>query len=68
MSLRKVAASAGYYHSPGWDTASPRIQLLTVAELLGGKRIDYPQQANVTLKRAPRAEVSAAVPLPLPRL
>jgi hypothetical protein len=36
----------------------PRIQLLTVAELLDGKSIDYPapRQTNVTLKKAPRSK------------
>jgi hypothetical protein len=38
----------------------PRIQILTIAQLLEGKRIDYPHPSNVTFKRAPKAEV----PLP----
>jgi hypothetical protein len=40
----------------------PCIQLLTVAELLEGKGIDYPRTAgvNVTLKAAPRADVKDA--------
>jgi DNA modification methylase len=54
--MRKEAASAGFYESP-WGK-HPRLQLLTVRELLDGKRIDYPpsQQVNVTYKRAPRAK------------
>jgi len=53
--MRSEAASAGYYLSP-WGTKHPRIQLLTIAELLRGARVDYPPtQANVTFKRAPRA-------------
>ncbi len=56
--MRKEAASAGYYHSPGWGTSHPKIQLLTVAELLGGKGIDYPSRfGNVTFKRAPKANL-----------
>lgn len=39
--MRQEAASAGFYESP-WGR-HPRIQLLTVGELLAGKRIDYPQ-------------------------
>lgn len=54
--MRKEAASAGFYESP-WGK-HPRLQLLTVRELLDGKRVDYPpsQQVNVTYKRAPRAK------------
>lgn len=53
--MREEAASAGFYTSP-WGK-HPRIQLLTVAELLAGKRIDYPVPAmsNVTYQQAPRA-------------
>ena len=54
--MRKDAATAGFYTSPGWNTKHPRIQLLTVKELLEGKGIDYPYRAgNVTFKRAPKA-------------
>ncbi len=52
------AASAGFYKSP-WGN-HPRIQILTIAEILGGKGIDYPHPSNVTFKRAPKAET----PLP----
>lgn len=52
------AAAAGFYKSP-WGN-HPRLQILTIAELLNGKRIDYPPTINVTHKRAPRAE--AAMP------
>jgi hypothetical protein len=53
--MRKEAASAGFYKSP-WGT-HPRIQLLTVQELLEGKRIDYPpsQQVDATFKKAKKA-------------
>lgn len=56
----KEAASAGFYDSP-WG-AHPRIQVLTIEELLAGARIDYPpaRQVNLTFKKAPRAEVPAA--------
>jgi len=51
------AASAGFYDSP-WGNIHPKIQLLTVAELLEGKQIDCPPrtQTNVTFKKAPTAE------------
>lgn len=52
------AASADFYKSPWGDHS--RLQILTIAELLGGKRIDYPPTLNVTHKRAPKVET----PLP----
>jgi len=53
--MRKEAASSGFYTS-NWGQ-HPRIQLLTVRELLAGKRIDCPplRQTDRTFKRAPRA-------------
>ena len=50
--MRREAASAGFYKSP-WGKHS-RIQILTIADLLGGKSVDYPQAADVTFKKAPR--------------
>jgi len=52
----REAASAGFYESP-WGTRHPRLQLLTVEELLEGKRIDMPPtRGNVTFKRAQKAK------------
>ncbi|MEA3375047.1 MAG: DNA methyltransferase [Chloroflexota bacterium] len=52
------AASAGFYHSPGWNTDHPRLQILTVTELLEGKGIDMPplRQVSQTFKQAPPSE------------
>ena len=50
--MRREAASAGFYNSP-WGK-HPRIQLLTIEDLLGGRTVDYPQAADVTFKRAKR--------------
>jgi len=53
--MRVEAASAGFYES-AWGK-HPRLQLLTVEELLAGDRIDMPpQQASVTFKQAPKAQ------------
>jgi hypothetical protein len=52
------AASADFYKTPWGDHS--RLQILTIAELLGGKRIDYPPTLNLTHKRAPKVEA----PLP----
>jgi site-specific DNA-methyltransferase (adenine-specific) len=56
--MRTEAATAGFYTAPFSGTKHPRLQLLTVEELLAGKGIDYPatRHMNVTLKRAPKAE------------
>lgn len=54
--MRKEAASAGIYESP-WGE-HPRLQLLTVGELLEGKRVDRPYTAGMdrTFKKAPKAK------------
>ena len=54
--MRSWAAGQGFYESP-WGK-HPRLQLLTVGELLEGKRIDYPQTAGVnrTYKQAPKVK------------
>lgn len=58
--MRTEAASAGFYVSP-WGT-HPKLQIVTVGELLDGKRIDMPpvRQTSVTYKRAPKALPKAA--------
>jgi site-specific DNA-methyltransferase (adenine-specific) len=65
--MRAEAASAGIYHSP-WGSDHPRLQILTIAELLAGKRIDMPpaRQVNVTFKKAPRVREEQADLLHLP--
>ncbi len=54
--MRQEAAAAGFYKS-AWGQ-HPRIQMLTVAELLGGARIDYPRTlgSNITIKPALRVK------------
>lgn len=58
--MRKEAASAGFYSSP-WGK-HPRLQLLTVQELLTGGQINAPrtQGTNITYKVAPRAALKVA--------
>ena len=53
--MRTEAASAGFYDSPGFKKKYPRFQILTIADLLKGKKIEYPQ-TNVTFKQAPKAK------------
>jgi DNA modification methylase len=56
--MREEAADAGSYDGP-WGQHYPQLQLLTVGDLLGGRKIDMPDTAsmaaNVTHKRAPKA-------------
>ena len=56
--MTAAAASAGFYHSPGWNTTHPRIPLLTVEELRGGRAIDYPHLTSVTFKTAPKSQAA----------
>jgi hypothetical protein len=53
--MREEAASAGFYSSPGWGSKHPRIQLVTVRELLEGRLLDYPHVTTSTFKQAPKA-------------
>jgi site-specific DNA-methyltransferase (adenine-specific) len=54
--MQVEALEAGYYHSPIWNKDYPKIQILTVEELLHGKTVDMPPQTqtSVTFTRAPR--------------
>jgi site-specific DNA-methyltransferase (adenine-specific) len=52
--MRTEATGAGFYASP-WGTRHPRLQILTIEELLNGKSVDRPpHEGNVTFKRAPK--------------
>ena len=59
--MESEAASAGFYtpeHFP--DNHYPRIQILTIEELLSGARAEYPRRArDTTFRRAPRHRRSA---------
>ena len=60
--MRAEAADAGFYASPGWNTKHPRLQLLTVSDILAGKRIDYPHQTASTFKKAPKHQQEGPKP------
>jgi site-specific DNA-methyltransferase (adenine-specific) len=49
------AVSADYYDSPGWGRKHPRVQILTIEQLLRGGAVDMPL-ANITFKQAQRAD------------
>src|SRR5260370_33068432 len=53
------AASAGFYHSPGWNKDYPRIQILTIEELLHNAEVKMPPQFG-TFKQAQRVQLPGA--------
>ena len=67
--MRTESAKAGFYDPPfgGKDEHHPRLQLITVKELLEGKKISYPAfRMDVTFKKAPKAEETKPLPGLLP--
>jgi site-specific DNA-methyltransferase (adenine-specific) len=64
--MLKEAAEAGFYKPPGLEDRYPRIQILTIEELLGGKRVEYPRLLEVTFKKAPKARPASEKKTQLP--
>ncbi len=57
QTMRREAASSGFYNSPGWLKPYARLQLVTIQDLFKGKQLDYPpSRRNVTFKKAPKAK------------
>lgn len=53
--MRAEAASAGFYESPLFpDRRYPRLQIITIEELLDGRELEYPKLGIVTFRRAQR--------------
>jgi len=54
--MKVEAIAAGLYHSPIWKKDYPKIQIMTVEELLKGKTVDMPpqEQTSVTYTKAKR--------------
>ena len=52
--MKTEAVTAGFYESVLWGKKYPKIQLLTVEELLAGKKIEMPpiRQVDATFKKA----------------
>jgi site-specific DNA-methyltransferase (adenine-specific) len=40
--MEAEAAVAGFYRSPGWNRGYPKLQLLTVEQLVSGARAEMP--------------------------
>jgi site-specific DNA-methyltransferase (adenine-specific) len=53
--MAKEAVSAGFYQSPGWQISYPKVQILTIEDLLGGARVKMPPSWG-TFKEAGRAD------------
>lgn len=53
--MRKEAATAGFYESITWNKKYPRIQILTIEQLLNGVEVQMPPQHG-TFKQAPRSK------------
>jgi len=49
--MEAEAAAAGFYHSPGWDRDYPKLQILTIADLLNDDEVKMPP-ASITFKQA----------------
>lgn len=52
--MKVEAVSAGFHESEYFKDRHPRIQILTIAELLAGKALHYPRHKIETFKQAER--------------
>ena len=53
--MNTEAVLAGFYNSPGWGQKYPKIQILTIADLLKGIEVKMPP-AFGTFKQAQRVD------------
>lgn len=58
--MEKEAAEAGFYELSYPKEKFPRIQILTIAQLLMGAQALYPRWLDATFKQAPRSKRAAA--------
>ncbi len=58
--MQREAATAGFYQPEHWPGLQcPRLQIVTIENLLAGNKLDYPRLApDATFKRAPRQRKS----------
>ena len=64
--MLKEAADAGFYKSRYIESGFPRLQILTIDQLLRGETISYPRLLDATYKQAPRVRDKKATTIPLP--
>ena len=57
--METEAVSAGFYLSPGWGQKYPRIQIMTIEQLLKGAEIAMPP-VSITFKKAERIKGEGA--------
>ncbi|CAN5692622.1 site-specific DNA-methyltransferase [soil metagenome] len=50
--MRTESVEAGFYDSPGWGRSYPKVQIITIGELLSGKKPDLPP-ARQTFQQSP---------------
>ena len=66
--MTKEAAQAGFYKSSD-GSAYPRLQILTIQQILDGRQPEYPaHRRDATFKKAPRSRPAPAENLTLPLL
>jgi site-specific DNA-methyltransferase (adenine-specific) len=66
--MNKEAAEAGFYKSSD-GSAWPRLQILTIQQILDGRQPEYPaHRRDATFKKAPRSRPAPAENLTLPLL
>jgi len=58
--MKNRAVTAGFYESAFWGMKYPKLQLLTVKQLLEGKTVEMPpiRRASATFKKAPNVVTS----------
>lgn len=61
--MTREAVSAGFYHSDEWNKDYPRIQILTIADLLNGADVKMPPQSG-TFREAQAQEDAAKAKQP----
>ena len=64
--MLKEAANAGFYDSTLIREKFPKIQIVTIQQLLRGEKIGFPRLLEATYKKAPKAKAAAAEAIPLP--
>ncbi len=57
--MLEKAVESGFYHSPGWNKDYPKLQILTVEDLLSGKTVDLPPNLQ-TYKQAEKISLNPA--------
>jgi site-specific DNA-methyltransferase (adenine-specific) len=62
--MEREAVTAGFYHSPAWGRDYPKLQILTIADLLNGATVQMPP-TSVTFKQAQKTESGGASQLEL---